>query len=65
MIPVCNFLLNRIKFEKTVDSIRRNILVHRYDVSSGSFVKSEVKMSIVVAAATLMKRGGRRKELSW
>lgn len=28
MIPVWNFLLHRVKSEKTVDKIRRNILVH-------------------------------------
>ncbi|KAI5665765.1 hypothetical protein M9H77_15618 [Catharanthus roseus] len=28
MIPVWNFLLKRVKSEKTVDNIRRNILVH-------------------------------------
>ncbi|KAI3502126.1 hypothetical protein L1887_30157 [Cichorium endivia] len=28
MIPVWNFLIKRVKTEKTVDNIRRNILVH-------------------------------------
>lgn len=28
MVPVFNFLLNRVKSEKTVEKIRRNILVH-------------------------------------
>ncbi|CAA3014664.1 AUGMIN subunit 5 [Olea europaea subsp. europaea] len=35
MIPVWNFLLKRVKSEKTVDNIRRNILVHGVDGSGG------------------------------
>lgn len=35
MIPVWNFLLKRVKSEKTVDNIRRNILVHGGAASSG------------------------------
>ncbi|CDP02345.1 unnamed protein product [Coffea canephora] len=34
MIPVWNFLLKRVKSEKTVDNIRRNILVHGGTASS-------------------------------
>ncbi|XP_047319748.1 AUGMIN subunit 5-like [Impatiens glandulifera] len=34
MIPVWNFLLKRVKSEKTVENIRRNILVHGGDDSS-------------------------------
>lgn len=35
MIPVWNFLLKRVKSEKTVENIRRNILVHGGTASSG------------------------------
>ncbi|GMH04381.1 hypothetical protein Nepgr_006220 [Nepenthes gracilis] len=35
MIPVWNFLLQRVKSEKTVDKIRRNILVHGGDDGGG------------------------------
>ncbi|KAF2535078.1 hypothetical protein F2Q68_00018750 [Brassica cretica] len=41
MIPVWGFLINRVKSEKTVDSIRRNIAVHG---GNGSLVKEESKV---------------------
>ncbi|KAG2278734.1 hypothetical protein Bca52824_061289 [Brassica carinata] len=42
MIPVWGFLINRVKSEKTVDSIRRNITVHGVDAVS--LVKEESKV---------------------
>ncbi|KAL2552188.1 hypothetical protein Fot_05807 [Forsythia ovata] len=42
MIPVLNFLLKRVKSEKTVENIRRNVLVHG---AGGSGVGHEVKNS--------------------
>ncbi|KAK3019148.1 hypothetical protein RJ639_002879 [Escallonia herrerae] len=52
MIPVWNFLLKRVKSEKTVENIRRNILVHGGDDGGGEAAKvGEVK-----------KSRGRRKE---
>ncbi|CAN6853655.1 unnamed protein product [Brassica oleracea] len=43
MIPVWGFLINRVKSEKTVDSIRRNITVHG-SVDAVSSVKEESKV---------------------
>ncbi|KAI3665807.1 hypothetical protein L6452_44442 [Arctium lappa] len=37
MIPIWNFLLTRVKSEKTVDSIRRNILVHGGKENAAAF----------------------------
>nr|GEU98866.1 augmin subunit 5 [Tanacetum cinerariifolium] len=36
MIPIWDFLLNRVKSEKTVENIRRNILVHGEKGNAGS-----------------------------
>lgn len=36
MIPIWNFLLNRVKSEKTVEKVHRNILVHGRDDSNGN-----------------------------
>lgn len=36
MIPIWNFLLNRVKSEKTVEKVHRNILVHGRDDGSGN-----------------------------
>ncbi|KAK4765978.1 hypothetical protein SAY87_007620 [Trapa incisa] len=36
MIPVWNFLINRVKSDKTVENIRRNIMVHGGGVDHGS-----------------------------
>lgn len=44
MIPVWSFLLKRVKSEKTVENIRRNILVHGAD-GSGSGGSSDLKNS--------------------
>ncbi|CDY19976.1 BnaA09g02750D [Brassica napus] len=43
MIPVWGFLINRVKSEKTVESIRRNITVHG-SVDAVSLVKEESKV---------------------
>lgn len=53
MIPIWNFLITRVKSEKTVENIRRNITVHGGgDVGgSGNAGKEESR-----------SRGGRRKE---
>ncbi|KAI8541767.1 hypothetical protein RHMOL_Rhmol08G0087900 [Rhododendron molle] len=56
MIPVWNFLLKRVKSEKTVESIRRNILVH------GGEDGGEVKLDPVVRAGAGRGRGGRRRD---
>ncbi|KAF7135400.1 hypothetical protein RHSIM_Rhsim08G0077400 [Rhododendron simsii] len=58
MIPVWNFLLKRVKSEKTVESIRRNILVH------GGEDGGEVKLDPVVreGAGAGRGRGGRRRD---
>ncbi|XP_010257953.1 PREDICTED: AUGMIN subunit 5 [Nelumbo nucifera] len=40
MVPVWNFLLQRVKSEKTVEKIRRNILVHGSNDGGGSSVDS-------------------------
>ncbi|PWA79359.1 hypothetical protein CTI12_AA209280 [Artemisia annua] len=50
MIPIWNFLLNRVKSEKTVQNIRRNILVHGEKANAGVEVKGGGR-----------GRGGRRK----
>ncbi|XP_058179347.1 AUGMIN subunit 5 [Rhododendron vialii] len=58
MIPVWNFLLKRVKSEKTVESIRRNILVH------GGEDGGEVKLDPVVreGAGAGRGRGGRKRD---
>lgn len=40
MLPIWNFLLNRVKSEKTVEKIRRNILVHGKDDENVNAVDS-------------------------
>ncbi|CAN4115508.1 unnamed protein product [Withania somnifera] len=37
MIPIWNFLLNRVKSEKTVEKVRRNILVHGRGDGNGCY----------------------------
>ncbi|KAJ8775124.1 hypothetical protein K2173_020128 [Erythroxylum novogranatense] len=57
MIPVWSFLINRVKSEKTVENIRKNILVHGGGGESGNSVnlgKLEGRSS--------SSRSGRRKE---
>ncbi|KAL7232159.1 hypothetical protein ACSBR2_010221 [Camellia fascicularis] len=57
MIPVWNFLLMRVKSEKTVENIRRNILVHGGDESgSATAVVDPVK------AVEVGRGRGKRKE---
>ncbi|GJW71602.1 augmin subunit 5 [Tanacetum coccineum] len=55
MIPIWNFLLNRVKSEKTVENIRRNILVHGEKGNAGS------GNSGVEVKGGGRGRGGRRK----
>lgn len=52
MISIWNFLLNRVKSEKTVENVRRNILVHGRDDGNGN----------VNAVDSGRSKGGRRKE---
>ncbi|KAI3704714.1 hypothetical protein L1987_74941 [Smallanthus sonchifolius] len=52
MIPVFDFLLKRVKSEKTVDNIRRNILVHGGDGTEAARSGGDRRES----------RGGRKKE---
>ncbi|XP_023729204.1 AUGMIN subunit 5 [Lactuca sativa] len=63
MIPVWSFLLNRVKSEKTVDNIRRNILVHggkeNANAASGADGGVETAKS---GESGRRSRGGRRKE---
>lgn len=60
MIPVWNFLLKRVKSEKTVENIRRNILVHGGDeVSSGGGGNEGVGV-----VKEVKRNRGRRKEKS-
>ncbi|XP_059670486.1 AUGMIN subunit 5-like [Cornus florida] len=56
MIPVWNYLLLRVKSAKTVDNIRRNILVHGDDDSGGGGNVDPVK------AGQVGRSRGRRKE---
>ncbi|CAH9139206.1 unnamed protein product [Cuscuta epithymum] len=58
MIPVWNFLLRRVKSEKTVDKIRRNILVHGGD---GAVISSSSGAG-VDSGKVVEKSRGRRKE---
>ncbi|KAF5961435.1 hypothetical protein HYC85_002644 [Camellia sinensis] len=57
MIPVWNFLLMRVKSEKTVENIRRNILVHGGDESG-----STTAVVDPVKAVEVGRGRGRRKE---
>ncbi|CAL5367529.1 unnamed protein product [Camellia sinensis] len=57
MIPVWNFLLMRVKSEKTVENIRRNILVHGGDESG-----STTAVVDPVTAVEVGRGRGRRKE---
>ncbi|KAL9993769.1 putative HAUS augmin-like complex subunit 5 [Helianthus debilis subsp. tardiflorus] len=56
MIPVWNFLLKRVKSEKTVESIRRNIMVHGEKDNAGAAGSG----SETVKGGR--SRGGRKKE---
>ncbi|XAR51619.1 hypothetical protein NMG60_11006296 [Bertholletia excelsa] len=58
MIPVWNFLLKRVKSEKTVENIRRNILVH----GGGDSGSSSVAVDHTVKAGEAGRGRGRRKE---
>ncbi|KAJ9147479.1 hypothetical protein P3X46_029636 [Hevea brasiliensis] len=53
MIPIWSFLIKRVKSEKTVENIRKNIMVHG-GVESGSSVNSGKEET--------RSKGGRRKE---
>lgn len=55
MLPVWNFLLQRVKSEKTVEKIRRNILVHGSSSGGSDGV-------VPVEAAEEGRGKGRRKE---
>ncbi|KAJ9173143.1 hypothetical protein P3X46_016308 [Hevea brasiliensis] len=53
MIPIWSFLIKRVKSEKTVDSIRKNIIVHGGVESGGS---------VNLGKEEGRSKGGRRKE---
>lgn len=61
MIPIWNFLITRVKSEKTVENIRRNITVH-----GGGDIGGSGNNAAVAAAGKEegggRSRGGRRKE---
>ncbi|KAK9052486.1 hypothetical protein SSX86_029115 [Deinandra increscens subsp. villosa] len=59
MIPVWNFLLKRVKSEKTVESIRRNILVHGEKDNAAAAAATTGAGEVVRRS-----RGGRKKEKS-
>lgn len=59
MIPVWNFLLNRVKSEKTVDNIRRNILVHGKENAAAASSGVEPAKS---GENGRRSKGGRKKE---
>lgn len=56
MIPLWNFLLKRVKSEKTVENIRRNILVHGDEGIGSSEVESESE------SESVKRNRDRRKE---
>ncbi|KAK9272663.1 hypothetical protein L1049_003039 [Liquidambar formosana] len=60
MIPVWNFLLNRVKSEKTVENVRRNIHVHGGDGGGGGGVGGGG--SVEAAKEEGRSKGGRKKE---
>lgn len=64
MIPVWNFLLKRVKSEKTVENIRRNILVHGGDDGAGGGVGSSSSSASADSGKVVEKSRGRRKEKS-
>lgn len=59
MIPVFNFLLKRVKSVKTVNDIRRNILVHGREDNASGHDSTESSKNGEVGKGT---RGARRKE---
>ncbi|CAL1408553.1 unnamed protein product [Linum trigynum] len=67
LIPVWSFLINRVKSEKTVESIRKNIMVHGGDSVGGGGVERGGPVSTSGkddggAGGGRSKGGGRRKE---
>ncbi|KAI3677440.1 hypothetical protein L2E82_51727 [Cichorium intybus] len=60
MIPVWNFLIKRVKSEKTVDNIRRNILVHGGKENAAA-VDGDVETA-KTGESGRRSRNGRRKE---
>ncbi|KAI4352369.1 hypothetical protein L6164_006629 [Bauhinia variegata] len=63
MIPIWNFLINRVKSEKTVENIRRNITVHGDgDGGDGAAAAAGSNTSLVGAGKEEGRSKGRRKE---
>lgn len=60
MIPVWNFFITRVKSEKTVDNIRKNILVH--GGAGGNGVNNSTAASADVARSNKGTASTRRKE---
>ncbi|CAH8384998.1 unnamed protein product [Eruca vesicaria subsp. sativa] len=56
MIPIWEFLMNRVKSEKTVDSIRRNITVHGEGSDSVDLVKEEILSGVESREGALGER---------
>lgn len=65
MIPLWNFLLKRVKSEKTVDNIRRNILVHGEDGGNAARGKTDSGNIVggTVKSGDVARNRGRRKEI--
>ncbi|XP_076885173.1 AUGMIN subunit 5-like [Bidens hawaiensis] len=62
MLPVWHFLLSRVKSDKTVHTIRRNILVHgQKDHNNNNNNNNPVAVS-AVGDASRRSRGGRKKD---
>ncbi|XP_050227930.1 AUGMIN subunit 5 [Mercurialis annua] len=59
MIPIWSFLIKRVKSEKTVESIRKNIMVHG---SSGGDGESGNLVNLGKEGVGNRSKGGRRKE---
>lgn len=62
MLPIWHFLLTRIKSEKTVQNIRKNITVHGGTTTSGGGGGNSEGGGILVKEEGRSKGGGRRKE---
>ncbi|GAV60104.1 hypothetical protein CFOL_v3_03635 [Cephalotus follicularis] len=62
MIPIWSFLVTRVKSEKTVENIRRNIMVHGGNTSGGGNGNESGNLGNLVRDEGRSKTGARRKE---